>query len=520
MAWLHTWTGLVVGWVLYFVFVTGTAGYFYSEIDRWMKPELPMATPYVEPARAVALAQAHLQQRAPDADSWAINLQGGRNSPNLSVSWRDRTGQGEARGRHRVRSEVLDAAGAVVPGAPPRDTGGGFVLYRMHYQLHYLNYDTAVLIVGFCTMVMLVAIITGVITHKKIFKDFFTFRPAKGQRSWLDAHNVISVTALPFFLMITYSGLVFFLFTYMPAGLASVYGIGERDTFYSELSPGFTQVERSGVAQPLPPLLSLLTEAERRWGAGSVRNLSVQMPGDANARINVLRRDGANLARSERLTFDVHGTLLDAPAAERAARATQNAMLALHEGHFAGPVLRWLYFVSGALGAAMIATGLVLWTVKRRPQQLKAGRTSFGHGLVERLNLATVAGLPCAIAAYFWANRLLPATLAARADWEVHALFIAWALAFVHAALRPTRRGWCEQFAAAALLFALLPLLNALTSERHLGVTLPHGDWVLASFDLTMLALGALFATLAWKLRSRASAACAPRRDEGSPEPA
>ena len=44
MAWLHTWTGLVVGWVLFFVFVTGTAGYFAHEIDRWMRPELPLAT--------------------------------------------------------------------------------------------------------------------------------------------------------------------------------------------------------------------------------------------------------------------------------------------------------------------------------------------------------------------------------------------------------------------------------------------------------------------------------------------
>ena len=25
-AWLHTWSGLTVGWVLFFVFVTGTAG--------------------------------------------------------------------------------------------------------------------------------------------------------------------------------------------------------------------------------------------------------------------------------------------------------------------------------------------------------------------------------------------------------------------------------------------------------------------------------------------------------------
>ena len=38
MAWLHTWLGLLFGWVLYFIFVTGTAGYLDTEIDRWMRP--------------------------------------------------------------------------------------------------------------------------------------------------------------------------------------------------------------------------------------------------------------------------------------------------------------------------------------------------------------------------------------------------------------------------------------------------------------------------------------------------
>ena len=31
MGWLHVWSGLVVGWVLFSVFVTGTASYYRSE---------------------------------------------------------------------------------------------------------------------------------------------------------------------------------------------------------------------------------------------------------------------------------------------------------------------------------------------------------------------------------------------------------------------------------------------------------------------------------------------------------
>ena len=42
MGWLHTWVGLVVGWILFFMFLTGSAGYFDTEIDRWMQPERPL----------------------------------------------------------------------------------------------------------------------------------------------------------------------------------------------------------------------------------------------------------------------------------------------------------------------------------------------------------------------------------------------------------------------------------------------------------------------------------------------
>lgn len=515
MAWLHTWTGLIVGWVLYFVFVTGTVGYFYTELDRWMRPELPMATPAIAAPHAAVLAQRRLQERAPQAESWTINFQGGRNNPNLTVSWREPRKPGEGRRRGAGNLEALDTQTGEVIGQPPRQTGGGFTLYRMHYQLHYFKYETAVLIVGFCTMIMLVAIITGIVTHKKIFKDFFTFRPAKGQRSWLDAHNVISVAALPFFLMITYSGLVFFMFNYMPAGYAAVYGMGEREQFYAELYPRKEPATPEGSA-PLIPLSSVVQSAEAVWGAGQVSRIFVQMPNAVGARVLVFRSEGASVTRSERLDYDgSSGALLDNAETGSAAKDTQDVMLALHEGHFAGPSLRWLYFLSGALGAAMIATGLVLWTVKRRPQPSKADKTSFGHGLVERLNVATIAGLPIGIAVYFHANRLIPAQMPERGDWEVHALFIAWALSFVHAALRPTLRGWLEQLGAAAVLFAALPVLNTLTTDRHLGVTLLHGDWVLAGVDLSMLALAAAFACAALKVQRKRKQVPAMRRAKG-----
>lgn len=507
MAWLHTWTGLVLGWVLFFMFVTGTAGYFDTEIDRWMQPELPVAG-QVDVMHAARTARARLEQVAPNASSWFINMPLDRNAPYLGISWKGASA-GKVSGH-----EQLDAAHGMPLSA--RETGGGNLLYRMHWKLHYLPQVVSDWAVGVATMFMLVALITGVIVHKKIFTDFFTFRPGKGQRSWLDAHNVTSVISLPFQLMITYSGLIFMMYTYMPLVVAAYYGPGadKLQAFTDEAFPSQKQVNATGVYAPLVSLDEVIRAAQARYGANHVRYLEVRHPNDESARVIAYGNLAAGPLRSAgRMVFDgVSGELLaEQPEVTSGAKVARDVMLGLHEGLFAGPVLRWLYFLSGLLGAAMIATGLVLWTVKRRQRLEKAGGTPhLGLRLVERLNIGAVVGLQIGIAAYFWANRLIPADVAGRAAWEVHAMFLAWGAMLLHAALRPTERAWIEQFCIAAAAFILLPVLNALTTDRHLGASLPAGDWVFAGFDLAMLALGLAFAACAWRVARLGTASPAP----------
>ena len=91
MAWLHTWTGLVAGWVLFFVFVTGTVGYFQIEIGRWMRPELPLPDVSLPDQKAVTAAEGYLRRIAPDAQSWSITLPDRRNGSWLHVAWEDAT---------------------------------------------------------------------------------------------------------------------------------------------------------------------------------------------------------------------------------------------------------------------------------------------------------------------------------------------------------------------------------------------------------------------------------------------
>jgi uncharacterized iron-regulated membrane protein len=522
MAWLHTWTGLLVGWLLFAIFCAGTSAYYQDEITLWMRPELHRAAAGPVPQEeAAARAVATLQQRAGHSPRWFINLPTER-EPSVRAAWmapRPPEGAPPLTGRRRFeRAEFDPRTGAVL--AAPRETRGGEFLYRLHFDLHYMPAIWGRWIVGFCAMFMLVAIATGIVTHRRIFKDFFTFRPKKGQRSWLDAHNATAVLALPYHLMITYTGLVTLMFMYMPWAPQAVYR-GDEKAFFADVFPATAERDGkpAGVAAPLVPIAPLVAQARARWGGAPVGRITVNHPGDAKATVVLQRQAGRGLSSDQPVVrFDgATGALISAAGEDaRPAAQTRGVMVGLHTAHFSSPLLRALFFVSGLAGCAMVATGLLLWAVKERQKYAKAvakgGRAGFGVRLVDGLNIGAVAGMPLAIGAYFWSNRLLPVGLAERPQAEIACFFGAWALALAAGLAWPSRRMWQAVLYAGAALFAGIPLLDAATSDSPLGTTLRHGPAAVAAFDLVTLALGGCLGAAAWWVGRRKPAVRSARQ--------
>ena len=99
----------------------------------------------------------------------------------------------------------------------------------------------------------------------------------------------------------------------------------------------------------------------------------------------------------------------------------------------------------------------------------------------------------------------------ARADWEIHSLFIVWGATLIWAIARPEKRAWVESLALAGGLFAAVPVINALTVPRN-GITgLLSGDWLFVAFDIAMLIL-AIGLGFAARKAARATTAKPPRR--------
>jgi uncharacterized iron-regulated membrane protein len=513
MAWLHTWSGLLVGWILFLVFAGGTASYFRDEITLWMKPELHRAAPgQVTQAAAADRAQQVLAQRAPGSPRWYLALPDERN-PAVKADWipaRPAAAKGEGaapkkRTRRAFGSATIDPATGADLGKV-RDTRGGDFFFRLHFDLHYMSALWGRWIVGFCSMSMLVAILSGIVTHKRIFKDFFTFRPDKGQRSWLDAHNATAVLALPYHLMITYTGLVTLMFMYLPSGVNSVYP--ERSAaFYQDLNGGPGDVKPAGVAAPLAALGPLVERASSAWHGAAVGRIVVNLPGDANATVTLTQQEGHGVTHDlPSVTFNgVTGAMLTDPGKQSgAAVQTRGVMYGLHVGRFADPLVRALFFLSGLAGCAMVATGVIMWAVKERPKHNKKhgkGRIGFGLRLVDGLNLGSIAGLLLAMPVFFWANRLLPATMPQRPEAEIAWFFMAWGVAFVAALAWPARPMWRLQLGLGGALFALVPVLNAATGGAGLATSLAEGIWAIAGFDLVCLGLGLMLMYAAARLR-------------------
>ncbi|MBD1598292.1 PepSY-associated TM helix domain-containing protein [Pseudomonas typographi] len=508
MAWLHTWAGLLFGWLLFAIFLTGSLTYFRQELNRWAHPEVlyqQAGTP-----ESLASAQAFLEKHAPGAPNWLI-IAADERLPVLTLYYR----QTSESGRGSLVETVVDPRSGEAVQA--RDSRGGEFFYRFHYELE-MGYPWGRWLASLAAFVMFVTLVSGIITHKKLFKDFFTFRPGKGQRSWLDGHNALGVLALPFHLMITYSSLVIFMTMTMPASILSRYD-GNTRAFFNELFPATAGMGDTAQRQaPMLPLPALYARYLALVPGGQVGMVSVDKPGTASATATFTPKVGARVAYlpGGGVTLNaVDGSVVRGLAAEPVPQRVAGGFYGMHMGRFAGPVLRWLYFISGLAATAMIGTGLVMWLGKRLLKHAGATVQPFELRVVGALNLAGMVGLVCAVAAFLCANRLLPLALAGRASWEVRVFFLVWLASLLHALWRPNGAGWLQQLSAAAAMLLSVPVLSQFATSRGLAVTLPQGDWAVAGVDLACAGFGLVLAWLArrvWRRALQARAEQAPPR--------
>jgi uncharacterized iron-regulated membrane protein len=478
MSELHTWGGLIFGWLLFAIFLTGTLSVFQPELTHWMRPEFRASQ--VLPEQALASADKKLRQTAPHADSWNILLPQDR-QPVLEISWK--------KGKTASEKHLDPLTGAVLK---ERKTEGGHFFTEFHSELH--SGKVGLWLVTAASLVMLAALVSGIVIRKQVFKEFFLLR---WRRTWLHAHIMTGVFTLPFVLIITYTGLVLTFLEVMPVATQFLYENPAK--LWADVGL-LSNPSRTNVPAALLPLKQLLPLAEEQLGKDMIFFVQVKNPGDKEAVVTFIRRiDDRIAAVGDRASFNgVTGELLGTHTKWNPYVYAVRSLAGLHVARFGGYIVTWLYFLAGLISCIMVAAGLVFFTVKRRSRYDKGSQAvQYAYRVVEALNTAAVTGMLIACVAYLWANRILPLSIRERSDTEISIFFAAWLIMLVHAFWRSPLRAWFEQLVIAAGLCLGLPIINGLTTKVGLLPSIARGDWMTASVDLTAIVLGALLAATA-----------------------
>lgn len=491
MNWLHTWSGVVLGSLLFAIFWMGTLAVFDKEIDRWMMPatRLALPTPFsyetMRPAYQAALAA---------KASAVLLLVPNERSPVITALWRSADGS--------FAQHLFDpSSGAELP--EQGTFAASRFIYPFHYTLNLKMFGLGYWIVGLCGMMMMVLCVSGVVIHRKIFVDLFTFRPErKFGRATLDLHNVAGVLGLPFHIVISLSGLVILFALYFPSGIWAVYGqdsrLFGREAYGSYARPPLRQ------AGDLASFDAMVAAAKSAWGQGEPNYLYVFNPGDAAAYVQLNRASDDVVSNISAVAYvdGATGALISASSPTRPAAVVQRFVAGLHFIQFRHWALRWAYFALGLVGCVLIATGLLFWVKSRSERHRKLGHS--GARIVEAISVASVTGIVIATLAFMVANRILPLGLTAfgieRGTIEIVVFYLAWLLTLLHA-WRAGARAWTGQCMVIALLALAAVLLNAATTGDHLIRSITNRTlWPVAGIDAGLLMATMIAAAVAHRL--------------------
>lgn len=493
MNWLHTWAGVVLGGVLLAIFWMGTLSVFDREIDRWMAPMTRLPAP--DPGVSIDSLRPLIERAAAaKARTLFLHLPTDR-EPTIRVTY------GGASGSAGLILNPAD--GTTLPN--PGTLAGTQFLYPFHYTLHIRLGELGIWLVGFSSMAMLALCVSGVIVHRKIFVDFFAFRPSrKPRRLILDLHNVTGVLAFPFHIVITLSGLIVFWSIYFPSGWQV--GYQERQAFNADLFGTFARPRLNNPGE-LASLDAMVGEAQRMWDGKRPRYVFIRNLGDAAAYVQIGRSDDSRLGGWNDIAyFDAAtGSLLHVRGAARPVMTAQRFISDLHLIRFQHWTLRWAYFALGLTGCVMIATGYLFWLEARRKKHAQLDLK--GVRIVEGLTVGSFTGLVIATVGFFVVNRMLPLEISFagydRAALEIWAFYLVWLATFAHAWMRPSC-AWGEQCGLIAVAAVAAVALNWMTTGDHIVRSVTHRHlWPVAAMDLLLLFGAVIAGAAALRLRGR-----------------
>ncbi|MFA0812321.1 PepSY-associated TM helix domain-containing protein [Microbulbifer epialgicus] len=497
---VHTWTGIIAGLFLYIAFVAGALTMFKGPLNEWaLQSETTLPGVPIEDYNA--LIQRVLQEHPEAAKRMLVEFPaaGPQAAP---LSWEIEN--------HETHESTywyasFDENGELITESFSLSTIGEFVdhLHRTAGIPGGDGHDAiGTYVLGVVSALYFVALISGLIIFLPTwFKDFLVLRKGKNRkRYWLDFHNVLGISSLPFHLIIAFTAFVFAFHDPLYDAL--------RTVVYGD-SPMFTRPppqELRGFSElvPVDELENLVRvqESEFRMAEVLYMNLDTVSP---SMRIGGYV-DG-HLVRGAEYAYAMGNPYINEipyssilPSQLNGYSGTVISIFSLHFGSFGGELVRWMYFVFGIMGALIFFSGNLLWVETRRKKQRAQGmlpqqtKSSINMAkLTIGVGLGTILGIAASMLAVKW----LPHAQIDIVFWQKATYYTGFLFGVGWAFVRRPADAAKQLLLLSSLAVILIPLSSLMRGN------LWDASIAVWAVDLSALLIGLILALILVRLRKR-----------------
>ena len=168
----------------------------------------------------------------------------------------------------------------------------------------------------------------------------------------------------------TFTGLAIFFYIVLPSGMKQLYPENPFQYFEEIRTINVPAPSAVPIKTEMLPIQHFIT-TQQHWGKSEFDNITVKQPNTQLAKITLTELKDHSITRNQaQLVLNATtGKLLENTRNDSAIATLNAGVYGLHMARFAEPVLRFALFFSGILGCAMIASGLLLWSLKRQMQK-------------------------------------------------------------------------------------------------------------------------------------------------------
>lgn len=371
---LHTWVGISTGILLFICFFAGGLSMFQNYLNEWASPPTQKLVS-IHSNQYNQLVE-KIQEKYPETKK-AFTLR--FNSPDAQESpvfW-------EASHIHKERGHfdidqtsmlaTLDVNGQLI--AKQQNVSKlGWLVEKLHETAGIpgmIGNDTAgVMVMGIVAVLYFLAIMSGLIVLlPTLIKDYFAIRKGKNKkRFWLDTHNVIGITSLPFHIIISVTVVVFAFHDILYGTLAKVI---EKPLFER---PAITQKNELLSKLDVEKIIKNIQKVVPDYRIDSVSFSDLDKPVSASAFVALYHPDrmmrGSNFDYITFNPYQVKPYSTDTLSTEESnISALIRSMFALHLGNYGGTPIRWIYLIFGIGGSYLFYSGNILWIETRLRKQ-------------------------------------------------------------------------------------------------------------------------------------------------------